>query len=92
MRAWSGAPREPAEAARPDGNGLAGAAVGPRSPSAACRSATDPRQLSFAKGDRFTEVKMVGQWHLARDGDGNEGLVPSNYVKARDASLAETSI
>ena len=50
------------------------------------------RQLSFAKGDRFAEVKMVGQWHLVRDGDGNEGLVPSNYVKLQDATSAETSI
>ena len=58
----------------------------------AAYEAADARQLSFAKGDTFTEVRVVGQWHLVRDGGGNEGLVPSNHVKRRGAALSETSI
>ena len=58
----------------------------------AALEATDPRQLSFAKGDTFTAVKMTEGWYVARDSKGGEGLVPSNFVKAQDGALAETSI
>ena len=48
--------------------------------------------FSFAKGDTFTAVKKVGQWYMARDGGGNEGLVPSTFVRAHGSALAETSM
>ena len=50
--------------------------------------ATGPRQLSFAKGDTLTAIKTAKQWYVARDCDGNEGLVPSNFVRLQDGGAA----
>ena len=76
----------------PSGDGR-NAVVGQSISAIAAYTATGSRQLSFAKGDTFTVVKIAGPWYVARDGDGNEGLVPSNYVGLHGGgATAETSI
>ena len=50
------------------------------------------KPVSFTKGDTFTAVKKVGQWYVARDGAGNEGLVQGNFVTLREGAMAESSL
>ena len=65
-------------------------AAAPKSASAVSTVAdfapTDPKQLTFAKGDVLTVVKTMGQWWLCTNAAGSKGLLPSNFVSDPSAT------
>jgi len=47
--------------------------------------ATEDNELSFAEGDRITEIEAASDdWWQGKDQHGNVGLFPANYVEVQE--------